>query len=378
MQIDFKKHIPSKVSRFYPLFSLTLLILTSVLFYSWQKTIILYTNLEKNVDQREAGLKEQVRSLTSDKVANQEKLKQQEEAINQFNQKISDLEKDYQAKSESLAAKEALLSTAQSQIDNQNTQLAKNANELEQLRNRPPLFSFQNESSLTDVESKQEAVKTLVTNAYSYIQDIYGKPYLLNSITITFVDQFEIAGSAGEIIIKNSSQGINIDIHLKDFDPNDFQDCNTVIHEVIHGFHGITVFNSPYEEGITVATADVIMSKMIKDGKLPKFSSLYLVIDNTTYQKWNTTYTIRNEDNAFYSDPNIAKIYQVIGKAWYNLYVSDPNIFKTINDKYYLKMQNGQKMDNLMILDILRSSISNVAGVPIGSYISDNIAFNPI
>lgn len=378
MHIDFKKHLPTKVSRFYPLFALTLLIISSVLFYSWQKTIILYSNLEKNVDQREASLKEQVRSLTADKVSNQEKLKQQEETINQFNQKISDLEKDYQAKTESLSAKEALLAKAQSQIDNQNAQLAKNANELEQLRNRPPLFSFQNNSSLTDIETKKAAVKTLVTNAYDYIQDLYGKPYLLNSITITFVDNFEIAGSAGEIVIKNSSQGINIDIHLKDFDPNSFQDCNTVIHEVIHGFHGITVFNSPYEEGITVAATDVVMSKMIKDGKLPKFSNLYIVIDNATYQKWNNIYKIYNEDNAFYSDPNIAKIYQIIGKAWYNLYASDSNIFKTINDKYYTKMQNGQKMDNLMVLDIIRSSISSVGTTPINNYLSDNIAFNPI
>ena len=378
MSIDYKKYFPTKVSRFYPLFSLALLIVTSVLFYSWQKTIILYTNLEKNVDQREATLKEQVKSLSADKDANQEKIKKQEEAIDQFNLKLSELEKDFQIKSDQLTAKESLLKQAQTQIDNQNAQLSKNSSELEQLRNRPPLFSFQNSSSLSNIEEKESYVKTVITNAYPYIQDLYGKPYLLNSITITFVDQFEIAGSAGEIIIKNSSKGIDINIHLKDFDPNDFQDCNTVIHEVIHGFHGVTVFNSPLEEGITIAATDAVMKKMIADGKLPKFANLYVIIDDNTYQKWNNAYKIYNDDNSFYNDPNIARIYQVIGKAWYNFYEADPNIFKTINEKYYQKMQSGQKMDNLMILDILKSSITSVDGVPINTYITNNSAFNPV
>ena len=44
------------------------------------------------------------------------------------------------------------------------------------------------------------------------------------------------------------------------FDENSFEDVNTIIHEIMHGFHGVAVFeSSAFEEGMTVAATDAVM-----------------------------------------------------------------------------------------------------------------------
>lgn len=378
MQIRPRLPLPTRISRLYPLFTITLLITSSVLLYAWQYTQIQLNTVQENVDKHEVILQSQVDSLTRDKEINDAVLKQQTEKVANVTTQLQALEKDYQLKADLLTAKEKLLTQAQDQIKNQEDQLSTNATELESLRTHPPLFSFQNTSSLYDITQKEADVKDLITNAYSYIQNLYGLPYLLNSITITFVDNFSIAGSSGEILIENSNKGININIHLKDFDKNSFQDTNTIIHEVIHGFHGVAVFDSSaLEEGMTVAATDAVMSQMIKDGKMVDFGHLYLTLSDAQYATWNSQLTIPANNTLLYTDKNIAKIYMVMGKAWYRFYEADPLFFSKLNAAYYPLVQQGKSPDTNLILNAIRSVISHLGNISINDYLTNNIAFNP-
>lgn len=379
MKIDWRSTLPNRVSRFYPVFMVVLLLLSSSLTYAWLHTKIQLEYLTANVDQREYDLKQQVKTLSANKLVNDALLKKQESEIAAATARLTELEKDLKNKSDQLATQQALLTQSEDQLKAQKNQLATNAAELESLRLRPPLFSFQNKSSLSDINQKEADVKEVITAAYDYIRNLYGQPYLLNSITITFVDSFSIEGSSGEIVIQNSSKGINIDIHLKDFDKNSFQDVNTIIHEIIHGFHGIAVFDSSaLEEGMTVAATDAVMSKMIKDGKLPNFEHLYIVLSDEKYNSYNKIYKIPADNDAFYSMPDVGKIYQVIGKAWYQLYEQNPDFFFNFNKTYYPSIQNGHKADTALVLDVIRQTVPKVRSTDIQTYLSANIAFNPI
>jgi len=364
--------LPSRVSRLYPAFALVFALSTAVLAYAWQSSELelshLSTNSEKNIEL----LQSQVTALSQSTKDDESKLQVQKQQIDQAATQLADLKKQYDQASSDLATKESQLKDAQSQ-------LTQTASELNDLRSHPPLFSFQNNStSLKNVDTKESQIKTLITNAYGYIQTLYGQPYLLHSITITFVDNFSIAGSAGEILISNGPDGISINIHLKDFDPNEFQDVNTVIHEIIHGFHGLAVFTtSALEEGITVAMTDAVMSRMITDGKLPHFDHLYITLTPAEYATLNNSLSIPADNTAFYSNSNVAEIYQVIGMAWYQLYLNDPTVFKKINDYYYPHIQKGEKADTPLILDAVRSAIKTVNNQPIATYLAQNSAFNP-
>jgi hypothetical protein len=369
---------PTRVSRLYPVFSLILFLLSGVLFYSWQKAEINYETLADTVAYREANLRAQVTALTQDRDKNQLLLSQQQAKIADATSSLQKLQAEYQSVQTQFAAAQAQLKAAKDQVKQQEAQLATNAAELEQLRKRPPLFSFQNQSSLADINSKEADVKALITNAYDYIVSIYGQPYLINSITITFVDSFSISSSSGEIIIENSNKGINIDIHLKDFDKTNFQDVNTVIHEIIHAFHGVAVFeSSALEEGITVAATDAVMSKMMADGKITHFSHLYLTIDANTYTDWNKTLSVYADNDKFYADSNVSKVYQLIGTAWYKMYTQDNAFFKNLNANYYPLVQRGQTPNTTLIKNSIKAVLSQVANVPISTYLSDNKAFNP-
>jgi hypothetical protein len=362
--------LPNRVSRLYPILSLILAINSSILFYAWQMDQI-KINSYATVDQREKTMQDQIEKLQSDQRQDKAQLNLQSEKVAQSVAQLADLQKQ-------LDVKNTQLQQSQAQLKAQQDQLTSNANELNQLRARPPLFSFQNTSSNKNVAGMQTDVKEVVTNAYDYIQQIYGQPYLLNSIVITFVDKFSIEGSSGEIVIENSDKGIKINIHLKEFDKNSFEDTNTLIHEMVHGFHGIAVFNSSaLEEGMTVATTDAVMDKMIAAGKLPKFSHLYLVITPDQYHNWNSTLRIPADNQALYASPEVSQIYQVIGTAWYQLYQNDPTGFKKINAANYPKVQKGLTPDNATVLDSIRASIKNVNGQPIDTYLSSNRSFNP-
>lgn len=362
--------LPNRVSRLYPVFTLILLLSNATFFYAWQTASLELENLPKAIERNET-LESQVQQLTAES-------KLDKAAIQVQKQKISDTAAQLAALEGQLGKRSQELASKNKQIENQQEQLTQNAAELERLRDRPPLFSFQNTSSLPDVASKQEAVKAVINSAYEYIQELYGRPYLLSGITITFVDDFSISGSAGEIVIKNSKQGITIDIHLKDFNQNSFQDVNTIIHEVIHGFHGVAVFDaSALEEGMTVAAADAVMSRMIADKKITQFSQLYLNSSESQYQLWNTQLEIPSDNQAFYNLANVGKVYQLIGMAWYKLYQEDAEFFKKFNDAYYPLIQQGQEAGNTLVRQTIRKVISQVKGENIDTFLSENRAFHP-
>lgn len=362
---------PNRVSRLYPLLTLLLMVGSSSLVYAWKTSELNGTSAIQERDRKIQTLSSQVDSLTASAKIDKATLQTQKEQLGVVSDKLTSAESDLKTKTEAL-------SQAQAQLKNQQDQLSANASELEELRNRPPLFSFQNKSSLGDVSAQESALRTVVTSAYDYIQAIYDRPYLLNQITITFVDSFSIPGASGEIEITNGPQGISIDIHIKDFNSSDFEDVNTIIHEIVHGFHGIAVLsNSAMEEGITVATTDAVMRNMIADNKLPQFSHLYLVTSEQLYQSYNKNLTVHLNNDTFYNDPNIAKVYQLVGTAWYKLYNADPDIFKKFNAAYYPKIQKGQTVDAAGIRDIVASLIPSVNGTPIAQFLTDNKAFQP-
>jgi len=362
---------PNRVSRVYPLLTILLMLGSSSLVFAWKNTELNSGVGIQERDRKITDLTSQVKSLSDESKLDKATLQTQKEQLAQVGDQLKSAESD-------LATKTNALKQAESDLKNQKDQLASNSTELENLRNRPPLFSFQNKSSLVDIEIKKAAVKTLVTSAYDYIQVLYDRPYLLNQITITFVDSFSIAGASGEIEISNGPSGISIDIHIKDFNPADFEDVNTIIHEIAHGFHGIAVLsNSAHEEGMTVAMADAVMANMIKDGKLPQFGHLYVFIDETEYQDYNQKLTIHANNDAFYTDPKIAKVYQLIGAAWYKLYEADHNFFKKFNTTYYARVQKGQSVDAAGVRDIIASIIPSVNGVPINQFFTNNHAFTP-
>lgn len=264
--------------------------------------------------------------------------------------------KQLDEKKKELDTKKSELTTAQKQITDQKSQLEANSSELSKLRNRPPLFSFQNESSsLTDVEAKKADVKAVVTAAYDTIEEIYGKPYLLHSVTITFVDSFSNEKAAGEIVISNSDEGLELTIKIKDFDKNSFNDVNTVIHEIIHSFHGLAVFEpTAFEEGITVAAADAVMKKMIAAGSIPSFSPLYLRL--SSYPE----IAIPRSQSAFYGSSEVATMYQVLGKAWYDRYAADGGFFKKVNEAVYAKKNAGEEITEQVVLDAVRAAAPGV------------------
>ena len=345
--------------------------------YRWQLTQINANTAVQQRDKQIADLSRQLDVLTAEHASDTTTLASQSAALKTATSKLTDIEAQLKKGEADLAAQTKQLSDAQAQVKSQQDQLTTNATELAKLRARPPLFSFQNQSNIANVDQKEADIRALVTSAYDYMQEIYGQPYLLNQITITFVDNFTIAGAAGEITIANGPSGINIDIHLKDFDNTSFQDKNTMIHEMAHGFQGIASNNdSALAEGETVAVTDAVMQRMIDDGKMQKFPNLYLIETPQQYTDWNKNIDIPANTNDFYSSPDIAKIYQVIGQAWMNLYNSDPTFFKRFNEAYYKHIQNGEAPSHDLAISVIKQVISTVNGTPIADYLAANSAFN--
>lgn len=317
------------------------------------------TNLRKIITSKEANLEtatEQNLQLSSEKQAVQSSLSEKEKELQKLSADLATKQKELDAKLKELDAKTKELLSAQKQLDDQESQLAANASELSKLRNRPPLFSFVvKASNLSDVDAKKEAVKQVVTDAFDVIQEIYGKPYLLHSVTITFVEGFSNPQANGAILISNSDQGMSIDIQINDFDKDEFNDVNTIIHEVIHAFHGLAVLEpTGFEEGITVAAADVVMAKMISKGQLPKFSPLYIRLTESEYQSKMSSLTIPRDYNTFYGSSSASDFYQVMGKAWYELYKADSSFFIKFNEKIYEKKSKGQEVTEKMVLDTIK------------------------
>lgn len=362
---------PTRVSRLYPILTLALMIGSSTLVYAWQNSSLSSDAAIRDREVQINQLKQDNDNLTKQTKNDAASLQTQKTQIDSLNSQLTDIESQ-------LADKTKALQDASTQLQSQKDQLAANSSELQQLRDRPPLFSFQNQSSLTNIDEKEAEIKSVVSAAYDEIQKIYGKPYLLHSITITFVDQFTISGASGEIQITNSNQGISIDIHIKDFDKTSTQDVNTIIHEMVHGFRGIAVIDpSALEEGSTVAATDVVMANMIKDGKLDPNMQLYLNTSEQLYQAYNSALTVYADNNSFYHDPNVAQVYQLIGTAWMKLYKQDHDFFLKFNNAYYAQVQKGQKVDPAAVRDIIASIVSSVDGTPITQFLQTTRAFNP-
>ncbi len=281
-------------------------------------------------------------------------------------QELTNLSDQLATRKKELDAKTEELTTAQKQINDQKSQLSVNASELEKLRNRPPLFSFQVKSTqLTDAETKKAAVKQVVTDAYDMIQEVYGKPYLLQSITITFVDQFSNNKAAGEIVITNSDKGLALDIHIKDFNRDSFNDVNTLIHEVVHAFHGLAGLEpTAAEEGITVAVTDAVMERMIAAGTISHFSPLYIRITDSQYAEQSAEIQIPSDADQFYNSDQVASYYQILGKAWYQLYQQDKQFFSKFNEALYAKKRTGQEITDSLVQNTIKEVLpsANLTG----------------
>ncbi len=331
-----------------------------------------------DVQQHQKELTAQIETLTAARQLDQAKIQVQNQKLDEATASLNSIQEQLVGKTQELATTQLQLTQAQVQLEAQKNQLSQNATEIEQLRARPPLFSFQNKSSQLDIAQQQADVKELVTTAYDYMVKMYGQPYLLSAVKITFVDEFSIKGAAGEVVIKNTAKGIETDIHLKSFNKNSFQDVNTVLHEVTHSFHGVAVMqSSALEEGATVAATDALMKQMMTDGKIPTFSRLYLDLSDQEYEEYNSTLKVLADNQLFYTSQDVAKVYQLIGTAWLRFYSQDHDFFKKFNAAYYAKVQQGLQPTDTLIRETLLTVAPEVNGQSIQTYLATNRAFNP-
>lgn len=277
-----------------------------------------------------------------------------------------------------LADATAQLSTLNTKLKAQESQLAANSTELQSLRNRPPLFKFESATS-RDVTTAKADVETIVTAAYSAIQDIYGQPYILHQVTIQFVDSLSIAGAVGEIEIENSSQGISITIKLTDFDKNDPEDVDTIIHEIIHAFHGLAALNAPVtEEGITVAATDAVMSRLAGQGVIGNFGS-YVTLTAAQATNYNATLSTPPDDSSFYSLDKtlVQKYYQLAGWSWEQLAASDSGFYERFNEALYTKVSGGVKPTASVVRAIIAQVKPTINGQSTSDWLAGQIIFNP-
>ncbi len=364
---------PRRVSRLYPVLALVAGIIATSFFYQWRFTqITSATSIAAN-EQRIVALEGQLDGFKAQKATDDRTIAEKTKQLDETTQQLSTTKSELDSATVQLNALKA-------QVKNQEDQLSANSAELQKLRTRPPLFNFKNETSQSDaaLAIQQQEIKEVISNAYDVIKEVYGSPYLLNQVTISFVDNFKISGAAGEILIENSAKGISITIRLKSFSKNNFENVNTIIHETIHAFHGIAVLDSSaFEEGMAVAATDVVMRKLIEQGKLPNYSNLYLIISEAQYTNFNQTLVVHKDNEAFYTYPQVSKVYQLVGMAWMKLYKADPTIFYRLNEAYYAKVQKGEAPSDEMIRNLLIQLLPTVNGEPMTSFLTANAAFNP-
>lgn len=320
-----------------------------------------------------SGFKSETTRLTKENLVALKQLVAKDETLKA---KLSELEKkqvELDKLNKNLKEKEDLLKRQESQLQT-------NSAELERLRSRPPLFSFQNKSSRPNIESDQAQVKEVVEAAYDYIKTVYSDPYLLHSVTITFVDTFDLEGAAGEIVLTNSDQGLSIEIRIKEFDKNNFNHVNTILHEILHSFHGVAAFEEPtIEEGITVAATDEVMRRMTVDGKLPNFGKSFLALSESRYQSLqnDASFYIPASYGVFYGSNQTFNYYQFVGRSWEKLAkAGETDFYRRFNESYYAEVRGGKKANLSLAKETIKKLISSVDGVPIETFLSTNKAFN--
>ncbi len=319
-----------------------------------QQTNTTNKKLKKDIVTKDVALAEKDQELS----AKTDELAKKQAELNTLSQDLESKKKEVEAKAAELSTKQKDLAAAQKRIDDQKSQLETNSGELAKLRNRPPLFSFQIQSSkLADAEQKKAAVKQIVTAAYDTIEEVFGKPYLLSGVTISFVEELSNPKASGEIVISNSDKGLSLTIKLLDFDQNDFDDVNTIIHEIVHAFDGVgSPIVAAQAEGKTVAITDAVMKRMIASGKLPQFNPLYIRISEAEFAQKQASLSIPRDSSAFYSSDLVTDYYQVLGKAWYKLYEQDSNFFKKVNEKLFAKKNDGQEITEEVVLSAVREA----------------------
>lgn len=308
------------------------------------------TTLYQTEKIRQFGLEDSITAAASELTKKEAEIKAKQAELELKQEELAKAEAERQAK-----VKE--LETAQKKIKDQQSQISSTSSELKRLSDRPPLFTFKVESSsLAGIEQKKNDVKDVVTAAYDVIGDIYGKPYLLKAVTISFVDSFTNASAAAEIIFTNGSDGLEVVIRLKDFDKNNFNSVSSVIHEVVHAYHGLAVLDPVvYEEGITVAATDAVMTQLIANGKIPSFKPLYIRLTSGEYA---AAISLPRSATTLYGSSQVAHYYQVAGYGWYQLYKADSNFFKNFNDRLYAYKRDGNELTDSLIKEVIKQAYS--------------------
>lgn len=271
-----------------------------------------------------------------------------------------------------ITAKKKEIDSLSSKIKNQESQLAANSAELDKLRSRPPLFLVENKSSIAGGETAISELRQVVEAAFDEIKVLYGDAYLLNQVTVQLVDSLSRPNVAGEITIQNSKEGLKYTIKIKKFSKNNMLDVTTIVHEIIHAFHGIA-FLEPvaYEEGITVAATEEIVSFLISRGLVPNFSSRYLNIsaERETELEQDPNFVIPASTDAFYGSDQTAEFYQMTGRAWQKLAGGDRGFYKRFNEALYAKVRAGTDPRGQVVLDTIREVKGSVPAKK---------AFNPV
>ncbi len=214
------------------------------------------------------------------------------------------------------------------------------------------LFRAENELTFEysdDWQGEQlEQLKAAVAAIYPKIKEFYGAPSANNTVTITRDTETQYGGyfvpSLNEI-------ALNCD---KNFTISD--SYGTLIHEIIHAFHGdYCIWSNPWEEGMTEAAEEIINNKM----------------HNWHYEiGWESTYDVLNFPSWFQTD--MYPPYYQGGAAWAKIYYENNNFFKNFNKEYYKDRSN----DNGMIQNTLFEVIQQVEGTPIQDWYAQQQIFH--
>lgn len=291
------------------------------------------------------------------------------------NIELDGLNKELAAKNKELTNLEKQLNSLASKINTQEVQLAANSSELESLRSRPPLFSFQRNTS-RNVSQDETEVREIVTAAYDVIKEVYGAPYILHQITINFVDALSISGASGEISISNSSSGLDITIRMTSFDKDSYENVNTIVHEIIHGFHGLSALSEPImEEGIAVAATDVVMRKLYEKGTI-NFNQDYVIISDEQAGQLNSSLSSPPNSSALYSSPYVASYYQLAGWAWTKIYEADSSFFAKFNNSLYGRVIDGTSASKELSRSIIKQLVGTINGQSSADFLASQIIFN--
>lgn len=299
-------------------------------------------------------------------------------SVAQKNEQLANLNTELSAKTKHLTEVEAQLTSTNDKLKTQETQLAANSAELNSLRGRPPLFSFQKTTS-RDVTTDEADAKVIVSAAYDTIAGIYGNPYILHQIIINFVDTSDltIPGASAQITITNSKQGLTMEVKLPAFDKNSFENVNTIVHEIIHGFHGLAALQAPImEEGITVAATDAVMVKLYQQGAISQSES-FVTLTSDEAAQLNSTLPQPSATSAFYQSPNVGTYYNLAGWSWQQLYKADSQFFSKFNTTLYTKAVAGTSLTPAVVRDTIKEVVTTVNGQPINDYLNGQITLNP-